>query len=161
MSPGEYGLVASGIALIHIPLLPLAGLLADRYGRKAVIVPGMVLTGVTVAAFGLAPNRELFLAAIALYAVVGGISGLAPGAYLADISPAHLRGMSVGLYRTVGDLAGFIGPLVLGSLAVIWTQGDAVVVNGVLVSLVGFIFWLFARETYSGRATVYRGATGR
>jgi MFS family permease len=161
MSPGEYGLVASGIALIHIPLLPLAGSLADRYGRKAVIVPGTILTGITVAAFGLAPNRELFLAAVALYAVMGGIAGLAPSAYLADISPAHLRGMSIGLYRTVGDIAGFIGPIVVGYLAVIWTQGDSVVANGVLVSLVGCIFGVFARESYSSRGVVYRGATGK
>ncbi len=161
MTPGEYGLVASGIALIHLPLLPLAGSLADRYGRKALIVPGMLLTGAAVAAFGLAPTTELFLAAVAFYAVVAGISGLAPAAYLADISPPHVRGMSIGLYRTVGDIAGFFGPMALGAFAVAWTQGGSVVANGVLVGLVGCVFALFARETAGARPVLYGRATGR
>ena len=93
--------------------------------------------------------------------VVAGVSGLAPAAYLADISPPQVRGMSIGAYRTVGDIAGFIGPMALGALAVAWTQGVSVVVNGILVGLVGCIFALFARETLGERPLLYGCGAGR
>jgi MFS family permease len=35
MTPGEYGLIASGIALLQLPILPLVGPLADRWSQGA------------------------------------------------------------------------------------------------------------------------------
>lgn len=147
MTPGQYGVMASFVALAQVPLLALAGVLADRFGRKVVIVPSSILTGAAIVGYGLAPSVPWFLAAAALFALGMGIGGTAPAAFLADISPSHLRGMSIGLYRTVGDVAGFIGPLALGLVADAATPGIAVVVNGALVCLVALIFAAFAQET--------------
>lgn len=147
MTPGEYGLVASGIALLQLPMLPLIGPLADRFGRKALIVPATVLTGFAVIGFGLAPNKTIFVAVAACYALASGISGPSGSTYLGDVAPPNFRGIAVGLYRTAGDVAGFIGPPVLGALAVAVSQGAAVVANGIGLCLVGLVFGLFARET--------------
>jgi len=147
MTPGEYGLVASGIALLQLPMLPLIGPLADRYGRKALIVPTTVLTGLAVIGFGLAPDKVVFVLVAAFYALASGVSGPSGSTYLADVAPPRFRGIAVGLYRTAGDAAGFIGPPVLGALAVAWSQGAAVVANGIGLCLVGLVFGIFARET--------------
>jgi DHA1 family multidrug resistance protein-like MFS transporter len=147
MTPGEYGLVASGIALLQLPMLPLIGPLADRYGRKALIVPTTVLTGLAVAGFGLAPDKVVFILVAACYALASGLSGPAGSTYLGDVAPPDFRGIAVGLYRTAGDFAGFIGPPVLGAVAVGWSQGTAVVANGIGLCLVGLVFGVFARET--------------
>jgi MFS transporter, DHA1 family, multidrug resistance protein len=147
MTPGQYGLVASGIALLQLPMLPLIGPLADRYGRKTVIVPTTVLTGLAVIGFGLAPNAVVFVGVAALYALASGLSGPAGSTYLADVAPPDFRGIAVGLYRTAGDFAGFLGPTVLGALAVMWSQGTAVVVNGIGLCAVGLVFGIFAKET--------------
>ncbi len=147
MSPGQYGLMASCIALIQVPLLAVAGTLADRVGRKAVIVPSQILTGAAIIGYGLAPSVPWFLVAAAFFALGMGIGGTAPGAYLADIAPSHLRGVSIGLYRTIGDIAGFFGPLVLGLVADHAGPGTAVSVNGLLVCAIAGVFAVFARET--------------
>jgi MFS family permease len=147
MTPGEYGLVASGIALLQLPMLALIGPLSDRFGRKALIVPTTMITGLAVVGFGLAPNKAVFVAVAACYALASGISGPSGSTYLGDVAPARFRGIAVGLYRTAGDVAGFIGPPVLGTLAVIWSQGTAVAVNGIGLCLIGLVFALFARET--------------
>lgn len=154
MTPGEYGLVASGIALLHVPLLSVSGRLVDRFGRKVVIVPTVMLAGVAIILLGLAPTREWFFAAAAFYALVTGIGGPAPGAYLADVAPSHIRGMSMGLYRTIADVAGFVGPLLLGALAQASTQGTAVVANGLFVCVAGLAFALLASETHAPRRLV-------
>ena len=147
MTPGEYGLVASGIALLQLPMLPLIGPLADRFGRKALIVPATVLTGLAVIGFGLAPNKTIFVVVAACYALASGISGPSGSIYLGDVAPPNFRGIAVGLNRTAGDVAGFIGPPLLGALAVALSQGAAVVANGIGLCLVGLVFGLFARET--------------
>jgi DHA1 family multidrug resistance protein-like MFS transporter len=147
MTPGEYGLVASGIALLQLPMLALIGPLSDRFGRKALIVPTTMLTGLAVVGLGFAPNKAVFVAVAACYALAAGISGPAGSTYLGDVAPPRFRGIAVGLYRTAGDVAGFIGPPALGTLAVVWSQGTAVSVNGAGLCLIGLVFWLFARET--------------
>jgi MFS transporter, DHA1 family, multidrug resistance protein len=147
MTPGEYGLVASGIALLQLPMLALIGPLSDRFGRKALLVPTTMLTGLAVVGFGLAPSKPIFALVAAAYALASGISGPSGSTYLGDVAPPSFRGIAVGLYRTAGDVAGFIGPPMLGALAVAWSQGAAVVANGIGLCLVGVVFQVFARET--------------
>jgi MFS transporter, DHA1 family, multidrug resistance protein len=156
LTPGHYGLMASGIALVAVPLLPVSANLADRVGRKAVIVPSTVLSGLAIMAFGLAPTQEWFFAAAAFYAVAAGIGSPVPGAYLADISPSHLRGISMGAYRTIGDVAGFIGPTGLGILALAIGDGPVVVLDGALLVLAALVFLAFAGETLPSRQVVER-----
>ncbi|MEA2642339.1 MAG: transporter, family, multidrug resistance protein [Chloroflexota bacterium] len=151
MTPGEYGLLASALALVQVPIWPFAGTLADRFGRKPVIVPSTIATGVMIVCIGLAPTRELFYLCVLLYAVTAGVSGPAPSAYLADVVPRPLRGMGMGAYRTFGDFAGFVGPLALGALATILGEGTAVIFNGVVVVVTAIIFALFAGETLRPR----------
>lgn len=149
---GEFGLMASAVAGTHALLLPVAGVLADRLGRKALIVPSMVLTGLALVAYGVAPSREWFLLAAGFYALAAGISGPAPGAYLADVAPSHLRGISIGAYRTVGDIAGLIAPIVLGAIASGATDpGLPVILSGLLMAGMGMAFGLLAQETVQRR----------
>jgi MFS family permease len=160
MTPGQYGIMASAVALVQIPLLAVAGTLADRVGRKVIIVPSAILTGLAIIGYGLAPSVPWFLAAAAVFAVGMGIGGTAPAAYLADVAPSHFRGVSIGLYRTIGDFAGFIGPLLLGIVASASSPGLAVVANGVLMCVVALVFAAFARETVIPERKIATAATG-
>ena len=153
LSLSEFGLMASAVAGAQALLLPAAGFIADRFGRKALIVPSTVLTGLALVAYGLAPSREWFLVAAGFYAISSGINGPAPGAYLADVAPAHLRGISMGTYRTFGDLAGLIAPIILGIVASTTPNpGLAVAGNGVLVVAMGLAFAALAAETHHRQA---------
>lgn len=55
------GAVLSVATLPGIVLAPLIGLLADRFGRRAVLVPCLVLFGLAGGAGGLAPNLPVLL----------------------------------------------------------------------------------------------------
>lgn len=157
LSLRDFGLLASAVAGVQALLLPVAGILADRVGRKTLIVPSTILTGLALVAYGLAPSKEWFFVAAGFYALASGIQGPAPGAYLADVAPAHLRGISMGTYRTFGDLAGLIAPIALGLVATVApSPGMAVVGNGILVAGLGLAFAVLATETIH-RRTVLTG----
>lgn len=62
LGSGSAGLVVSAAALPGVVVAPLIGLLADRYGRRAVVVPCLVAFGVFGVLAGFAPTYPLLLA---------------------------------------------------------------------------------------------------
>ena len=64
-----------------------AGSLADRFGRKTVIVPATVMTGVSMLLFCFAPTYAWFVAACIAWGVASSVGGSAPAAYAADSAP--------------------------------------------------------------------------
>jgi ACDE family multidrug resistance protein len=60
---GDAGLVVAAATLPGIVVAPAIGLLADRFGRRRVILPCLVLFGVAGVVAGLAPTFGLLLAA--------------------------------------------------------------------------------------------------
>lgn len=74
-----------------------AGRLGDRFGRKKVLFVVSILFGVSAIGSGLANSIPTFISYRILGGIaVGGASVLAP-MYIAEISPAHLRGRMVSL----------------------------------------------------------------
>ena len=77
----------------------VAGRLADRYGRKRLLVLVAVLFAVTSIATALAGNFTAFVTARFLGGLaVGGVSLLSP-MYVAEVAPASLRGRMGTLYQ--------------------------------------------------------------
>ena len=86
--------IGFGLALSSVVGLVLAcpaGVLVDRYGRKAVIVPATVAAGLSMIVFLAAPSYAWFLAACVVWSVAVGISGPAPAAYAADMAPSGMN----------------------------------------------------------------------
>jgi len=61
VSPGAIGLVITSFTLPGVVLSPIAGVLADRLGRKRILVVSLVIFGVFGAACSLAPDFETLL----------------------------------------------------------------------------------------------------
>jgi SP family arabinose:H+ symporter-like MFS transporter len=77
----------------------LAGWLADRFGRKWVLVLSAVLFMVTALGSALAPH-PLFLSIARLIGGIGvGVAGMVAPLYIAEISPPQLRGRMVAFYQ--------------------------------------------------------------
>ena len=93
------------------------GVLADRYGRKAVIVPATVCTGLAMLCFAFAPNYAVFLLACAIWGTASAAAGATPTAYAADAAPPGMNAAAMGAYRMLSDAGYVLGPLLLGALA--------------------------------------------
>ncbi|MCL4370357.1 MAG: MFS transporter [Chloroflexi bacterium] len=147
MSESQVGLTFTGMALLNLMAVPVAGLLADRYGRKAAIVPGTLLAGVAHIIIGFSPNLTVFMPAASLEGIATGIGGPAPAAYVADIAPPNARGLTMGLFRTFSDLAMVAGPVFLGWVAELTDYSWALTLDASVMLSSSILFALFARET--------------
>ena len=91
-----------------------AGALADRRGRKPVLVPALAALALLCASFGLAETAIMLGFLMALSGFAFGFAGVPPAAMLADVVPEERSGAGVGVFRFCGDVGFTIGPLVAG-----------------------------------------------
>jgi MFS family permease len=148
LSSSQIGLGQTAVNLLNLMTLYHAGLFADRYGRKAVIVPATIVSGLSVALFALAPNYLAYMLASCVWGLGSGISGPAPAAYVADLSPPNLRGQLFGLYRSVADSGYIVGPLLLGWLTEVSGYATPLWLTCGLFLISGALFARFAPELH-------------
>ncbi len=95
----------------------IGGAIADRFGRKLMIVVGLVFSAIT--SLGFALIDDLFL--VQIVAVVAGFfsssGGPARQAMVADIVPKEQYSDAYGIMRVVGNVAFAVGPAIGGLLA--------------------------------------------
>jgi MFS family permease len=155
LSEAQLGLLFTGMAILNLVTVPLAGILSDKYGRKAAIVPSAAIAGAGHILMGLSPGlgeqdlqkAGLFLASAGIIGVATGIGGPSPAAYAADIAPESGRGLTMGLFRTFSDLAMVAGPVFLGWVAQVSDFSWALYIDGGIVLVSALAFGLFATET--------------
>ncbi|MGP4019312.1 MFS transporter [Saccharopolyspora sp. 5N708] len=116
VSPELFGLGLGVVTGLSLLLLPLTVQLAERFGRRPVLAASLLASG---AATGLYLAVDEPLGFLGVLLVVGGltaISGPLPAAMLADHAPPNRIGVATGIFRTCGDLATVLGPVLLGWL---------------------------------------------
>jgi len=117
LSGKTMGYLVAVFAVAQLLMSPLAGRFVDRYGRKKIIIIGLLLFGVSELIFGLGTNVWVLY----LSRVLGGISAafIMPGvtAYVADITSVQERPKAMG-YLSAAISTGFIiGPGIGGFIA--------------------------------------------
>jgi MFS family permease len=150
LSPDRIGVALALGSLAGFGLAYPAGVLTDRYGRKAVIVPATLLAGVSLLLFLLAPSYAWFLAAALVWSVAQGAGGVAPAAYAADVAPPRMNAAALSLYRTLADSGYVIGPVVLGLVTDAFGIEAALATGAALLIGVGAVFAWRAPESYAG-----------
>ncbi|MDE3192788.1 MAG: MFS transporter [Chloroflexota bacterium] len=100
---------------LGICLLPFWGALADRYGRKPLVVRSFAATGTALAFASLATNAWTFFASRSISAFALGNSGLMMTT-LAESAPPSRIGFAYGILNGAGPLGAVVGPLFGGPL---------------------------------------------
>ncbi len=147
LSSSEVGLLLTLASLATLFVLPFVGTISDRYGRKSIIVPGMILLALCLAILGLSSTAWLFGIGMIMYGITQGMEGPPPLAYVSDVTPAHRQALGQGMARTVGDLALLGGAPIMGRVTDIYGSTDALLGNAVIIAIIMVVFLVFARET--------------
>jgi len=147
LSPQQIGFGLSLISVVGLILAYPSGMLVDRFGRKAVIVPASLLTATSMMLFAIVPSWSWFVVASIVWAAASGIGGAAPAAYVADIAPAKMTASALGTYRMLADAGYVVGPLVLGIAADLVSPAAALGLASIIVAATGIAFALRAPET--------------
>ncbi|MQL52950.1 MFS transporter [Desulfofundulus thermobenzoicus] len=147
------------ITLFSIPagiVIPLAGFLSDRFGRKKVIAPALILYGLGGVVAGLA---AIFFKGGAYPAILGGrilqgigAAGTAPiaMALTGDIFAGRERGTALGIIEAANGLGKVVSP-VLGALLGLITWYAAFLFFPLVVVPVVLGVWFLVREPESKR----------
>jgi MFS family permease len=115
--PDAVGYLSSLVILGRLLTLWLGGTLSDRWGRRRVLVPGLLALGGLLVTLGFVTHPVLLgLWTFAIGAGAGAVASL-PTAIVGDLVPPAQQGIAIGWLRTVSDAGMLIGPLALGALA--------------------------------------------
>src|SRR5438309_2108301 len=113
------GVMAISLVLASFPL----GILADRYGRRGMLILGNVTASLSLIGFALTANLALVL----LFAAVEGIGeaafAVSSSALLADKAGDQKRTLAFSLIAFLGWIAGAIGGFAVSSVIALQTLG--------------------------------------
>jgi MFS family permease len=95
----------------------IGGALADRFGRKGMVLFGLVFSALSSIAFGLVNAFWLFFVISVFVGLLSDIAGPAHQAMIADLLPEEKRAEGYSILRISVNLAWIIGPVIGGVLA--------------------------------------------
>jgi MFS family permease len=116
------GMTQAGILLGMSSLFGLigstiGGALTDKFGRKQLILFGLVFSAVSTLTFGLVTEISILYPLMAFVGLLSSVAHPAHDAMIADILPENKRQEGFGILRVVGNLSWMIGPTIGGFLA--------------------------------------------
>jgi len=111
LSPGMEGWLVASALVGCLMGAGIGGWLSDLFGRKRVLVLSAILFTLTSIGCAAAPEPHLLIVARLIGGIGVGIASMVVPLYIAEISPAHLRGRMVSFYQfaiTIGVLAAYL-----------------------------------------------------
>lgn len=119
--PWQVGALVATYAFAALVMSPLWGRTSDRYGRRPMILAGLLASGIAYVIFGLAESLWLLFASRMVQgAGSGGITGVVQ-AYVADSVPPEERAAALGWVTAATSAGVTIGPAI-GSFAARFSQ---------------------------------------
>ncbi|QPQ34444.1 MFS transporter [Lysinibacillus sp. JNUCC-52] len=110
------GLILLTFYVASATLYPIVGRLADQYGRKKMLLIGMVIFAISEVAAAIAPDFTVFLIARVFQGVAVGFILPIAIAYIGVIFPPEKRGMASGIFSSVQAIAAMSGAAIAGYL---------------------------------------------
>lgn len=122
LSGATMGYLMSAFSITQLIVSPVAGRWIDRYGRKKMIISGMIIFGLSELLFAVGTHVSVLYVS----RCIGGVSAAfimpAVTAYVADITTLEQRSKAMGLVSAVINTGFILGPGLGGFLAEIDTR---------------------------------------
>lgn len=155
-SPSEInawtGPISSLAFLIGIWFVPFWGVLADRYGRKPLIVRSNYVEVVAMALAALSTNIWLYLLARALTGFALGNTGLMY-ASLTEAAPRNRVALALGIVNGSAPLGSLVGGLAGGWIVPNYGVNALYGVDAVVCLITAILLTLLYRETFTAKPT--------
>ncbi|MFE0518731.1 MFS transporter [Streptomyces sp. NPDC058954] len=145
---GSYGAAGAAAAVTGVSMAlfaPYSGRLADRYGQRAVLVPGVLLhtlSGLTLTALALAhaPLWALFAAAVPTGASVPQVGPMVRARWGVKLQGTPLMTTAAAFESVTDELTFVFGPLLATALCTTVTPAAGLVTEAALTLLGGLLF---------------------
>ncbi len=124
----------------------IGGALADKYGRRSMVLLGLVSSGIGSMLMGVVDNLIHFFMLAGFLGILGNIGGPARQAMVVDLLPSEKRSQGFGLLRVAVNLSATIGPI-LGGFIVSESYLFLFIADAVSSLLTALIVFLVIPET--------------
>jgi MFS transporter, DHA1 family, tetracycline resistance protein len=115
IGPFSIGLILSSYSLMQLLCAPLLGGLSDRYGRRPIIMLGLLGSSISYTLYGFATSFALLLISRAVHGACAGTVAIAQ-AYVADTTTESERAHGMGMIGAAFGLGFVLGPAIGGVL---------------------------------------------
>lgn len=150
LSEFQAGLLWGVQVLTTILSKPVMGRMSDRWGRKPIIVAGMVLCAGSFAAIPLFTSFFLLLAAALVFGLGEAFVTSSSAALVADVCQEKHFGAAMGTFGTIFDVGHASGPILAGLLLAHFDYFPSFVIMGLLLLAAIPVFVLGVHEGRPG-----------
>lgn len=139
------GLLSAAPALTMAIMSPIWGIMADRYGRKLMILRAMFAAVFVIGGMGLAQNVGHILFLRIMQGIFTGTI-TASSAFVASNTPNEKMSYSLGLMASSTFIGQSIGPLLGGHFAELFGYRLSFFAGAILMAVGGFLVLFFVKE---------------
>jgi predicted MFS family arabinose efflux permease len=119
ISSEEIGWLIAVFTLPGVFLTPILGLLGDRYGRKTVVIPSLVIFALAGSACAFAPDYETLLVLRTVQGIGGAALSALVAAFISDFFSGEERAHALGYNAGVVSASAAIYPIIGGALTLL------------------------------------------
>ena len=112
------GLAIAAYSFANLIFNLLGGFLADRFGRRRIVVWALVASPLAIGSYAWADTLGWFLTARLFHGATGGVLATSLLAMLGDAASTGTRGRSLGQAGAIIGLAALLGPITVGAIMV-------------------------------------------
>jgi MFS family permease len=142
----QAGMVLATFSIFGIAGNMIGGALTDRFGRRKLILFGLVFSALSTLSLGFVNSLAVLFPLAAFIGLLSDVAGPAHQAMMADILTEKQRQEGFGLMRVVRNLAWIIGPSIGGFVAN-YSFTLLFVIDAIVSCIVAVIFFKFMPET--------------
>lgn len=113
----DVGVLFAAFSLSSFAGSAIGGALTDRFGRKGIIMFGLIASSFSTVAMGFISSFQVFFFLALFVGILTDVAGPAHQAMIADILPEEKRADGYGILRVAFNLSVVIGPAIGGLLA--------------------------------------------
>jgi len=113
----EVGVLLALFAVAGMIGSTIGGALTDHFGRRSIIIFGLLSSALTTLSFAFVPTLTLFYPIVIVAGLFSNIGGPAQGAMVADLLGEEKRPQGFGIWRVAANVGWLTGPIVGGFLA--------------------------------------------
>ena len=153
----EVGVMFSIMAVSSLVGSLIGGALTDKFGRKIMILFGLVISAASTLLLAFAPSLDFIYLAGLVVGLFGNMAGPAHQAMVTDVLPDDKRIDGFGILRVIANLAVAIGPAIGGFLAA-RSYTMLFIIDVILSTITAIIILAFVPET---KPETPKGADGK
>lgn len=142
----QVGIMFSIVGIGNLVGGTLGGSLADKFGRKPMILFGLVVSGTFSLAIIFIENVTYLYILLLGMGVLGSVGGPARSALMADVLTPDKRTEGFAVLRITMNLAATIGPA-LGSFLIAYNFNLIFIIDAISSAITGILFFLLIPET--------------